>query len=72
MLATRFAFLVYFLIVFVLNGGGLLAHLGVVPSLGLNMAVILACNLFSAPVAVWGAYRIGELAEEEYRRKQRP
>lgn len=72
MLATRFAYLIYFLIVFVLNGWGLLAHLGIAPPLGLSIAMILAFNLFSAPIAVWGAYRIGELAEEEYRRKQRP
>lgn len=72
MLATRVFFLVYFLIVFVMNGWGLLAQLGVVPMIGVSMAMIFAFNLLSAPVAVWGAYRMGELAEEEYRRKQRP
>jgi hypothetical protein len=69
MLASRFAFLVYFAILFVLNGWGALAYLNAVPPLAVDPAAIFLFNMISAPIAVWVAYRTGELAETEFRRK---
>lgn len=69
MLASRFAFLVYAVIYILLNGWGLLALWDVLPSFGVGPAVIYIFNLVTVPVAIWAAYRTGELAEDEFRRK---
>jgi hypothetical protein len=71
MLASRFAFVAYFVLVFVLNGWGLLAQIGAVPPLAIPPMAIYVFNMISAPVAIWVAYRTGELAEGEFRRKNR-
>lgn len=69
MLASRFAFMVYFALVLLLNGWALLAHWRIMLSYGLDNAIVFLFNILSAPIVVWAAYRIGELAEEEFRRK---
>ncbi len=71
MLATRFTYLTLVAFTLVLNGWSLLYHMGAV-SIGSGiLQSTLIFNVIIVPLCVWGAYRVGQISEEEYRVKER-
>lgn len=70
MLASRFTYTAIVSVVLVTNGWSLLQHVGAVsPMLGL-LPSTLVLNLILVPLSIWGAYKFGQMTEEEYRRKE--
>jgi predicted permease len=71
MLASRITYTAIVSVVIVMNGWSLLQHVravGVMPAL---LPSTLVLNLILVPLSVWGAYKFGQMSEEEYRRKER-
>jgi hypothetical protein len=70
MLTTRLVFLFLVATIWVTNGWPLLSFVssGAYPEIWVAATFIL--NMIVAPVAIFGAYKSGEAAEQMYRRKE--
>lgn len=71
MLATRFTYIVLVLVVIFMNGWSLLDSWKILEVEPGFLQATLFLNVVIVPLCVWGAYRIGQMSEEEYRRKER-
>lgn len=70
MLATRMAFLVFNLVALVLNSAALVQFLGYYTFDQNLIPAVLVFDMVAFPVVSWGAYKIGEMAEEQYRKEE--
>lgn len=70
MLTTRVVYLVIIIVNMVINGLGLVQHLGYANIYDGMLPAALVFNLVAMPVLLFAWYRIGELAEEDYLRTQ--
>jgi hypothetical protein len=59
----RTGYLVLIAIVVCMNGLALLQHIGILPEISGFLAATLLTNMLGVPVAIWGAFVLGEVAE---------
>lgn len=67
----RVGFVVLIAIVVCMNGLALLQHLGMLPEVSGFLAATLLSNMLTVPVAIWGAFVLGEVAMGPRRRAGR-
>ena len=70
MLATRFTYLALVLVALIMNGWSLLTIWNVLSFGSGIVQSTLLLNLIIVPLCIWGAYRIGQLSEEKFRREE--
>lgn len=68
MFATRMAFLMLNLVALMLNGAALMQHLGQYAIDHNLIPAVLVFDIIAFPVISWGAYKMGEMVEEQYRK----
>ena len=71
MFPTRMAFLIFNLAALMLNGAALAQYLGQYTIDQNLIPAVLVFNIIAFPVVSWGAYKIGEIVEEQYRKDER-
>jgi hypothetical protein len=59
----RVGFMVLIAIVVCLNGLALLQNIGILPEVSGFLAATLLANMLGVPIAIWGAFVLGEVAE---------
>ena len=59
----RVGFKVLIAIVVCLNGLALLQNIGILPEVSGFLAATLLANMLGVPIAIWGAFVLGEVAE---------
>ena len=59
----RAGYLVLVAIVVVMNGLALLQHIEMIPEISGFLAATLLANMLVVPVAIWGAFVLGEVVE---------
>ena len=70
MFPTRMAFLVFNLVALMLNGAALLQFLEQYTFDQNLIPTVLVFDIIAFPVVSWGAYKIGEMVEEQYRQDE--
>ena len=68
MFATRLAFLIFNLAALMLNGAALMQYLGHYTIDRNLIPAVLVFDIIAFPIISWGAYKIGEMVEEQYRK----
>jgi hypothetical protein len=59
----RWGYFVLIAIVVCMNGLALLQHIGMLPEVSGFLAATLLTNMLGVPIAIWGAFVLGEVAE---------
>lgn len=59
----RTGYLVLIAIVVFMNGLALLQHIGMLPEISGFLAATLLANMLGVPVAIWGAFVLGEVVD---------